>query len=342
MYEGLGHVTLATGEQVDIGVVICPDVEWAERLVKFLYHKGNHWNWQTDQFLRENIGIDTRFYVLHRGGIPLANITTAELSGVGILGHVWTNSEDREKGACTKLMNVQMKDFKSRQGRALFLGTDYDSVAYHIYARFGFSSVESGSGFMEWYATSRSEFQATFYKKAKTTIQPIGWIHWPSSPALFLGDFPCVIRCVPLKIIGRHLTEGPLLPLLRDEKKRKKQSGDPHAMVLRNEGTTAVVGLTTWDWHPLWEDTCLVDIFCHPDYWSEAGSLLKSLPLPEAERYIAYGDIDCKHKTKVLLDDDFRQTTILKRRVRRNMKRNVFLDVRVFEKGSSVAEAAVV
>ena len=52
MYEGLGHVVLATGEQVEVGVVIGPDAEWAERLERFLGHKGEPWNWQNRQVLR--------------------------------------------------------------------------------------------------------------------------------------------------------------------------------------------------------------------------------------------------------------------------------------------------
>ena len=106
MYEGLGHVVLATGEQVEVGVVIGPDAEWTERLERLLGHKGEPWNWQNRQVLTTDVGIGSRFYVLHRGGMPFANIMIAELSGVGILAHVWTKPEDREKGACSNLMRV--------------------------------------------------------------------------------------------------------------------------------------------------------------------------------------------------------------------------------------------
>jgi len=339
MYREKGRIALASGEQVEVGVVIGPDVEWAERVEKLLGHKGDPWNWQNHEVLMADVGIDTRFYVLHRRGMPFANIMTAEYSGVGILGHVWTNPEDRGKGACSTLMNVLIEDFTSRQGKALFLGTGYDSIAYHIYARFGFKSVEARSGFMEWYATSRSEFEATYFKKAETEIQPVGWAHWPSSPALFLGDFPGLIRCAPLKLIGRQSTESPLLPLFRAEKKRQAARVKPCAMVLRNQVTTAVVGFTAWDWHPLWEGTCLVDVYCHPNYWDEAGNLLRSLSLPDAEQYLAYNDIDCRQKAKVLLDEDFLQTAVNKRRVSRAKLKTSFLDIDVFEKETSVNHA---
>ena len=341
MYEGLGHVALATGEQVEVGVVTGPDTEWAERLEKLLDHKPDPWDWQNRQVLSTNTGIGAHFYILHRGGMPFANITISELSGVGWVGHVWTNPEDRQKGACSKLMRVQMKDFMSRRGKALFLDTGFESVPYRIYERFGFMSVESGSGLMDWNATSKDEFEATYFKKGKTEVQPLGWTHWPSSAALFLGDFPCVIRCAPLKLIGRRPTEGPLLPLLRDEKRRQADGRKPHALVLRNEATTAVVGFAAWDWHPLWEDTCLVDVYCHPNYWDEAGDLLASLSLPETDRYIAYGEVDCRHKRRVLLEQGFKQTAVFKRRVPSTKAKKSFLDVTLFEKGSSTAGVAV-
>ena len=74
----------------------------------------------------------------------------AELSGFGILAHVWTKPEDRKNRACTELMKVLMEDFKFRQGKALFLFTRFNSVAYHIYKKFGLRSIESKSGFMDW------------------------------------------------------------------------------------------------------------------------------------------------------------------------------------------------
>ena len=337
MYEELGQVTLTTGEQVEAGVVVGPDVEWAERVRKFYTHKPDPWDWQIRQVLESNVGIGARFYLLHRRGMPFASIAISELSGVGWVSHVWTNPEDRQKGACSKLMGAQMKDLRSRQGQALLLDCvpGFESFAYGIYERFGFSSLEPGSARMAWYATSEDEFEAVYYRKGETEVQTLEWAHWPSSAALFLGDFPCAVRCAPLKLIGRLETEGPLLPIIRDEKRRQAAGEEPHALVLRNVASTAVVGFTAWDWHPLWEDTCLVDVFCHPNYWDEAGSLLTSLPLPEADRYVAYVDVDCTQKTELLLEQGFKQTAIFERRVPRDYAKQSFVDVALFETVSS-------
>jgi hypothetical protein len=333
MVERLAQVVLANGEKVEAGVVTGPDAEWAERMERLLGHKGEPWNWQNHQVLWADVGIGIRFYVLHRGGMPFANMMVAELSGVGILAHVWTLPQDRDKGACSQLLRLLLEDFRSRNGKALFLFTRFGSVAYRIYERSGFRSVEPGSGFMDWCATSREEFETAYFKKGKTAIEPLGWTHWPSSPALFMGGFPGVVRCAPLRLIGRRSTQAPFLHLLWDQ--ARLPGARPQARVLRNEATTAAVGFAVWAWHPLWEDTCVVDVYCHPDYWDEAGDLLASLPLPEADRTVAYGEVDFGEKAGVLLAQGFRQTAVLKGRVPSTCDRRSFLDVAVFEKASA-------
>ena len=78
----------------------------------------------------------------------------------------------------------------------------------------------------------------------------------------------------------------------------------------------------------------MADIFCHPDYWDEAGNLFRSLSLPEAARYVAYADLACKQKIRVLLDVGFKQTSVLKKRVPGRLAKQSYLDVGVFEKAS--------
>lgn len=332
MYEHLDDIVLKSGERVEMGVIVAPDHDWAERLEKLLGHKGELWNWQNTEVLRSNTGIEVYFYVLHRGGKPFSNIMTAELAGVGILGHVWTNPEDRRKGAISQLMERQMKHFRERGGKALYLGTGFDTPPYHIYRKNGFEGIEDKSGRMEYYATSKQQFEAIYFSNGATEIQGVDWLHWPSSPALFLGDFPGVIRCAPLRLVGRNSTEGALLPLIRDGKKWRREGKKPHTQVLRNKQSTAVVGLATWDWDPLWPDTCLVDVYCHPNYWEKAGNLLAALPLPDADRYLAYGDSGCRAKHNVLEAAGFRQTATFVKRIAVDKGKTDFANVLVWEK----------
>ena len=287
MYQSLGKVTLKTGESVEAGVVKGPDLDWAERVEKLLYHKGDPWNWQNSQILRTAQGIDAHFYLLHRAGVPFANIATFELAGVGLFGHVWTVPEERQKGASSRLMAIQMEDFRARGGKALFLGTEYGSVAYRMYRKFGFHSVEAQSGYMEWYATSKRTFDAVYFAPGATERQALRWPHWPSSEALFLGDHPCLVRSAPMRLIGRHSVEGAFLAPLQDAEARQATDQPPRFNALCNLETTAVVGLAGWGWHPLWEDVCLMDVFCHPDHWDKGHDLLASLALPLAKQYVA-------------------------------------------------------
>jgi hypothetical protein len=332
MYQELGEVTLKTGERVAAGVVIGPDLEWAERVEELLAHKGDVWNWQNSQAVRTDVGFDARFYVLHRDGDPFANIAIFELAGVGDFGHVWTQPADRQKGACGVLMERQMDDFRARQGQALFLGTEFDSVAYHIYKKFGFRSIEPQSGYMAWYAEPREAFEARYFARAEATIQPVAWPHWPSSVALFLGDFPCLVRCAPLRLAGRVSTEGALLPLLQSEEERRSEGEEPRAMVLQQATTGAVVGFVTWDWHSVWYNTVLLDVFCHPNYWDRAPDLLAALSIPQGHRIVAYADASCTHKARHLSELGFRQAGTLQRWVAADVAQSSFLDVDVYIK----------
>jgi hypothetical protein len=144
VHQDLGTVVLDGGEHVSAAVISAPDPDWAERLTELLRHKGEPWNWGNGEVLTKPTGIHAYFYVLHRNGVPFSNIMTCEVNGVGLFGHVFTRPEDRRKGACNKLMDLQMAHFNARGGKALFLGTQFESPAYRIYARHGFQGMPHG------------------------------------------------------------------------------------------------------------------------------------------------------------------------------------------------------
>ncbi len=315
MYQKLGSITLKSGEPVEAGVIQGPDMAWAERLEKLLCHKGDPWNWQNTQVLERDLGIDAFFYVLHRNGKPLANIMTIEQQGIGLFGHVWTVPEDRQKGASSALMALQMQHFADRGGQALFLGTGYDSVAYHMYSRFGFQSVEAQSGYMAYYGKSQADFEGRYFAPppaaADVLIQPVQWTHWPLSAALFLGDFPGVVRSVRMQIFGRASSEGGLLSLLLENEAHQQQAQEATTVVLQNRVTGAVVGLATYTWHPVWPDTYLADIYYHPAYAAYAPALLDALSLPTEQRVVAYADAEHANKIAMLTQAGFQSVTYL-------------------------------
>ena len=72
-----------------------------------------------------------------------------------------------------------------------------------------------------------------------------------------------------------------------------------------------------WSDHPLWPDACLIDLYCHPDFWGGATELVKALELPARHACLAYGDAGLHGKGTALSAAGFRCSATLKRRLRR-------------------------
>jgi hypothetical protein len=331
MLESQFSITLATEEKVELAVVNCPDLTWAERIEKLLSHKGEPWNWQNSQFLREDVGFETHFYILHRDSTPFANVLLSEGNGLGIVNHVWTVPEDRQKGASKSLMQIVMDDFKKCDGQALFLQAGYGEVAYYMYQKFGFQSIESKSGYTHWYAKSEEAFLENFFMDGQPTITPLAWRHWLMVQPLLQGKDDCITRVAALKHVGRRTTEGSFLTLLKDEFASRAGGEKPRAYVLELS-SGAVVGFAMWSWHPFWPDTCVLDVYCHGKYGDKAGALLEALELPNANRSIAYTDVYCGAKRAALQTAGFKQAATLRHRVAKDWARSSFVDVVVFEK----------
>jgi len=331
MQHNLGTVVLKSGERVEAAVIAAPDTAWAERLKGFLAHKGEPWNWGNAENLTKLTGVETFFYVLHRDGVPFSNIMTCEVNGVGHFGHVFTRPEDRRKGACDKLMALQMEHFRARGGRALFLGTGFASPAYRIYACHGFQGIEDKSGYMEYYATTREEFEASWFARAATEVEPLAMAHWPVLAPLLAGGFQGQVRCARFGIIGRSSGESHILRALY-EARRPIEGREQGALVLRSRQSGAPVGFAACGSHPIWAECRLVDVFCHPDFWDRAGDLLASLPLPPSSHFIAYADVGWTGKDHVLRRAGFRQTAVLARRAPQSSAKTAVIDVAVYER----------
>ncbi len=313
MYERFDEMRLKDGRAVECGVVAGPDEAWAGRVEPLLGHKGGLWNWQNAQALRTTTGLEARFYLLSLHGMPFANVCIFAAGGVGILGHVWTMPEFRRQGASTLLMQAAMRDFARRGGEALFLGTNPDGPAYGIYKQHGFSDVVPGSGHMTWYARGQAAFDAAWFAPGPTRIEPLAWRHWPASAPLFLRPGPGVVRCAPLRVFGAGLIEGPLLPAIQAQQERQAAEQGPCAVVLENSASQAVLGLAVWMFDPVWPATCVVDVFCHEDYWSRGSEMLSALAFPPGRRRVAYGDSSCPPKQAVLQAAGFARAGVLEK-----------------------------
>lgn len=328
MYQKLADIRLKNDDVVEAGVVLGPDEEWRERVQELLLDKDDIWNWQNTAMLREPLGIEARFHVLHREGIPFCHMLVSQLNGVGLLSHVFTKPEDRGQGAASRLMELAMAQFQERGGQAMYLATGYDTPPYHIYRKMGFEGIEPQSGIMHYFATSRKEFEAEYFAPGEVTVQPLDWQHWPVASALFTGSWPQTVRSAPLKLFGRTLTEGQLLPAIHARRSGKGGSQQAFALVKPENG--AVVGLAACAPDPVWPHTCIVDVFCHPDFWEHAPELLQCLNLYEGKRHVAYADDGDAQKSKALEAIGFTSNATLPRWTHADAARTRPVDVQVW------------
>jgi hypothetical protein len=202
-------------------------------------------------------------------------------------------------------MGVVMNDFKQRQGQALFLQAGYGDIAYFMYQKFGFKSIEDKSSYMDWYASSEKDFLYSFFT-GDTRVTPLAWKHWLAIQPLLQSDDNCLVRIAALKHIGRRTTEGPFLNLLKEEFAIQTKGEKPRAFVLEL-ASGAVAGLAMWSHHPFWPDTCVLDVYCHKDYWNHAKTMTDHLEFPENNRVVVYADVNCGAKHEVLESCGFRQ-----------------------------------
>lgn len=332
MWQSLGSVTLRTGEAVAAGVIVAPDQVWRERILQLLAHKEDLWNWQTAELISQPTGVDARFYVLQREGAPLCHIMTATVGGVGLLGHVWTEPADRGQSAASLLMQLQMTDFHERGGQALFLGTGFNTSPFRIYQKHGFSGVEADSGLMSYYRDGEEKFEEQWFSSGEVELAPLNWAHWSLAAPLFASDFPEVVRCAPLRLLGRSLTEGPLLPWVRAEITRRDQHETPQVAVLQKAQNSAVCGLAAWEFDPLWPEVCTADVFCHPNFWQHGEELLNALQLPANQRVMVYADAGENAKARVLRVAGFAPLSVLPRWIAADKRKSAWRDVALWEK----------
>jgi GNAT superfamily N-acetyltransferase len=321
---------LRDGAQATATVVRAPDSTWAGRIEAMLGHKGDPWDWQNAEIARKDLGLEARFFLLQRGEAPFANIMLAETEGVGLLGHVWTEAADRGLGASSVLMELLLADFRDRGGRALFLGTVFDTAPWHYYRRRGFEPVESGSGYMALYQSTESDFYSGWFEVGSAEIKMLGWPDWPAAAPLFLGAFPGAVRISATQLIGRRSPEGPLLPLLREEEKRQSAGLPGCACILRAVGKAAVLGFASRFPDSTWPDLQRVDLYCHPKWWHRAGELLAALPAAEPGQSLAYADADLAPKCQALERAGFKAVAVLPRWIATDAARTTAIDVIVY------------
>jgi hypothetical protein len=152
MYEVLGRVTLSTGDAMEVGVAIAPEPAWRERIPPLLEHKGPVALWLMDRVLCEPLdGLQARFYVGVCDAQLIAHILIIGADGAGIVAHVFTLPEYRQRGAGRAVLAHQMADMP----RAGFSVLGLNAILghpYRMYESVGFRGIVPGAGMMRWEA----------------------------------------------------------------------------------------------------------------------------------------------------------------------------------------------
>ena len=295
MYDKLGDVILKTKERMEVGVITAPDERHAEEVKQFLGHKPGNYKWHIERCVTEVLdALETRFYVGKLDGHVITNIMTVEYEGVGILGHVFTRPEQRRKGACKGVMVYQMKDFRQREGRALYLGTGYNSHPYYIYHSFGFESVFSESGFMKYHV--HEDFEERYFASGSAHPKSAEWHDWPKVTALSGIVGWDALRSLAWNVYGPTNLEGGFLSF-----KHTLETADSYDDAkLLISSKKAIVGWATVNRDTRWRPaTAVLDLFFHPNFADSVPALLSAVKFPDA-KVQCYVDSGAEKKSAVL------------------------------------------
>jgi hypothetical protein len=302
MYQSLQSVSLKNGETADFGIITGPDTSaWGQQARALLGHKGDIWKWQIEECLSKPQGVESRFYVLSKKEKPFANIMLVEDKGIAIFGHVFTAPEERRKGAADIIHNHLMEDFKKRGGRAMYLGTGYDTHPYHLYAKHGFAGVEPKSGYMYWFAKGQAAFEAEVFAKAPVRVEPLGLKHWPTLPALSMMKHPARVRIAGMEVIGIVSTEGGSIEYIMNMSQSQPDVMGKRAYVAVSEKSGVPVAIAAAAPHSVFgKQSDGLDVFCAPGFESELPKLVQKLNLSPNRGLVCYSDPLWPEKAGVL------------------------------------------
>ncbi len=295
MYNKLGEVKLKTEERMEVGIITAPDAPHAEEVKQFLGHKGGYYEWHIVRCVTEVLGaLETRFYVGKLDGRVITNIMTVEHEGVGILGHVFTLPQQRRKGAAKGVMAYQMEDFRQRSGRALYLGTGYNSHPYYIYHSFGFESVFSEAGFMKYHVDS--DFEEHYFAPVPAHPKPVEWHDWPKVTALSGIVGWDALRSLAWNMYGPMNFEGGFLGF--KHALETEDVYDDAKLLTTSDG--AIVSWATVSRDERWKPaTAVLDLFFHPNFADDVPTLLSAIEFPQS-KVQCYIDSGAKKKAEIL------------------------------------------
>ena len=310
MQKTLAQVTLKSGEAMKVIKTTAPEPAWTERIIPFLTHKGDLWLDPMRKAYDEGLDDLTMsdFLGVLESGEVVGNITTVEHIGVAILQHVFTPEQHRRKGICTAVLNALRDDFVARGGRAMSLGTGYDSAPYHIYETIGFRG-RGDSGKMTWLADK--SFHETHFAPGETTVRNTWWEDWPMLDALCALTGQWQLKGFHFQQIGHAGYERDYL-LLR----RGMEDGSVLDVKVMQKADGAVVGHAMLAVQSLWKGRVLVlDFMMHEDFYDQAGELLGAIAIPAGRKTQAFCDERARDKMTALEAQGFEREGVFREQI---------------------------
>jgi len=324
----LAETRLPDGTPLRIHQVEPPDERWEPAVRALLSHKPRPYDWHIDQCFKDRCpGLETRFTLGVVDQTAVANVMTVERRGVGILGHVYTHPDHRQRGIARQLVARHVQDFRNRGGRTLVLGTRYGGHAWKLYGSVGFVDVPGApEGTMRWDSPDGERYEPAFDTGLSVAV-PADWRHWPSIALLGTVPTEWSLRSVTLGLRGSGLLENAWCAWMARSHRRHPLA---QALVIENPAGWATA-LATRLPDPRWmDDIHLLDVFAYPDVPETALADLVRPMLEPGLRIQAVLDPTDERKISLLTTLGFAYEATLPRQLRH---RGTFRDLLVFGTG---------
>ncbi len=297
MVRQFQDVVLKSGEIAQQYCITGPEPEWEERVLSRLQHKGELWAKSMQTALREGLPcMKMHFYQLSIDEVAVGNITIVDAlnPSIALLQHVFTAPEHRRKGICKLLMTAVTDDFRASGGRAMYLGTGYDTPPFWIYHSFGFRPI-GDTGSMVW--SDDPDYQANYFTGQDVSVRPACWGDWAPLNALYQIMDGWDLRGVCLGQFAHSSYESAFCRLDRAIVDGTAQQ----SVVLTSDETGAVVGHAFLMRDAHWPHGPMVlDFFVHPAFTRHADKLLDAIDLPEDTKIQAYCDAEAVDRAVLL------------------------------------------
>jgi GNAT superfamily N-acetyltransferase len=291
----VAELKLRSREEARIWRITAPEPAWADRILPFLAHKGADWHWPMRDALASGLPpLTMNFHECTIGDEVVGNITTVEALDrpLGLLQHVFTPPQHRQKGIADALMHALTDDFRARGGRSMYLGTG-NPVAIRLYERYGFSGVQ-GTGLMRWLPDP--DFLASYFSPGPVVVRPTDWGDWPLLEALYALEDGWTLRGLHDGLYGFHNYEHPYIRLRLD-----MRDGVVDQCLVLAKADGAIVGHAfTWVQREYPGGPAMLDFFLHPNFYDHAGLLLSSLDLAPGRKVQVAADNEARERQRIL------------------------------------------